>query len=42
MDNYNQQSIDDFLRDMFLDYQKVNSFLAKSLDLLDALSLGKA
>jgi hypothetical protein len=42
MDNHNQQSMDDFLRDMFPDYQGVNSFPAESWDLPDAPSLGKA
>ena len=34
--------MDDFLRDMFPDYQGVNSFPAESLDLPDAPSLDKA
>jgi hypothetical protein len=42
MDNHNQQSMDDFLREMFPDYQGVNSFPAESLDLPDAPSLGEA
>lgn len=41
MDNHNQQSMDDFLRDMFPDFQEVNLFPAESLELLDAPGLGE-
>jgi len=42
MDNHNQQSMDDFLRDMFPDFQELNSLLVESLEFLDAPGLGKA
>jgi hypothetical protein len=42
MDNHNQQSMDDFLRDMFPNFQEVNSFPAESLELPDAPGLDNA